>query len=78
MTGDLIDRANDLVEMQRAQAVAKAIGKTVQPALLEEDKGSLERYCYDCDAKIPEARLRILPESTLCVECTERREKAYL
>lgn len=78
MTGDLIDRANDLVEMQREQAVAKARSKTVQPALLEEDRESLDRYCYDCDSKIPEARLMVLPNSTLCVHCTELREKAYL
>lgn len=76
--GDVIDRANELVELQRQQALAKAMNRNVQPALLEEDRDSLERYCYDCDARIPEARLLILPDASLCVSCTEVREKAYL
>lgn len=30
------------------------------------------KHCRICQAEIPEARLRALPETLLCVQCSER------
>ncbi|MFC6672327.1 TraR/DksA family transcriptional regulator [Marinobacterium aestuariivivens] len=36
----------------------------------DEDFG----YCSKCDAEIPFARLRVRPESTLCLPCQQQQE----
>ncbi len=51
--------------------------KKIKDALARIDEGTFG-ICTECGAKIGEARLRLRPVTTLCVECKEdeeRREK---
>lgn len=48
---------------------------TIDEALRRLEEGSYGR-CSECDAEIPEARLKALPFATRCRACQEQREAA--
>lgn len=70
---DVFDRASDLEEQQRQDALQKQArragldGKTVQ------DSAS---HCHVCDSLIPVARRRAVPGVQTCVSCQEDLERA--
>ncbi|QOK91561.1 TraR/DksA family transcriptional regulator [Ralstonia pseudosolanacearum] len=68
MTADIIDRASELEERQREEAIARvrAVRRTEQPS---------RKACIDCDAPIPEGRRQAVPGCTLCIDCARLREK---
>ena len=69
--GDIVDRANDAVEVCTEDAVRKATGKS-RP---EFDSRFDGEHCVEeeCGVKIPRARLAL--GKVRCVECQVRREK---
>ena len=62
---DVIDRANDLAELQLQQALAN---RPVQPA------GAGLEGCEDCGEPIPGERRLALPGCRLCVLCQQDAE----
>jgi phage/conjugal plasmid C-4 type zinc finger TraR family protein len=63
---DIADFANDLMEKDRAQAVA-TVARPV---------GRSAHFCMDCDDRIPEARRQAYPGCQRCVECQSDVERA--
>lgn len=73
---DIIDKANEQAEWHRQRAIKNALKK--QPtlsAVFTTVNGEQVQLCADCDTPIPKARLRVLPEAVLCIECQEVWEK---
>ncbi|MCL1618350.1 TraR/DksA C4-type zinc finger protein [Ralstonia pseudosolanacearum] len=68
MTADIFDRASELEERQREEAIARV------RAVCHSGKPS-RKACLDCDAPIPEARRQAVPGCTLCIDCASQREK---
>ena len=67
-TNEAISRLNDV----GVAGSLEAIEEQLERALAKLDDGTYG-VCDDCGAEIPEGRLRIRPESTLCVECAAKR-----
>lgn len=63
---DIADKAAEIEEMNRAQALAARSRIRAAP-------GSAE--CEDCGDPIPEARRRAYPSATRCTECQARHER---
>ena len=64
---DVADRANDLADLQRDQALKK----------VPRYAGVSAAYCEDCDEPIPEARRTAIPGVTLCVVCQQITEVGF-
>ena len=70
------------MDAMQAQAMAKASGRRreetlrgIASALARLDSGDFG-YCASCDEAINEARLKIDPTSTLCIDCANRAESS--
>ena len=63
---DIADKAAEIEEMNRAQALAARSRIRTAP-------GSAE--CEDCGDPIPVARRRAYPSATRCTECQARHER---
>ena len=63
-TNEAISRLNDVGVADSLDAIEEQLTR----ALAKLDEGTYG-VCDDCGAEIPEGRLKIRPESTLCVEC---------
>lgn len=63
---DNADKAAEIEELTRAQALAARTSLAVAP-------GSAE--CEDCGDPIPEARRRANPSATRCTECQASHER---
>ncbi len=48
----------------------------IDDALSRVSQGQYGR-CTDCDAAIPEARLKVAPEAARCIGCQEKQEHAH-
>lgn len=60
---DVFDRAQELEERQRAEALARfAEGR---------EAGNGLSHCEDCGEPIPEARRKVVLGCTRCVQCQE-------
>ncbi len=68
MTADIIDRASELEERQREEAIARA------RARMPADRPS-RTTCVQCDKPIPEGRRLAVRGCTHCIECAHQREK---
>ncbi len=64
---DVVDRANDLADMHRDQALKK----------IPSYQGVSAIHCADCDEPIPQARRLALPGVELCVVCQEITEAGF-
>jgi len=67
---DANEQENTLNLLQNEEQVLAAIAA----ALERIDQGTYGR-CEECDAEIPEARLRALPYARYCVECARKMEQ---
>ncbi|WP_410499691.1 TraR/DksA family transcriptional regulator [Chitinibacter sp. S2-10] len=65
---DVFDRATDLEQWQREQALSKALD---QPASTVTSLG-----CHECGEPIPEARRKAAPHCTRCIDCQKDFEHA--
>ncbi|EEV89569.1 conjugal transfer protein TraR [Cardiobacterium hominis] len=63
---DIADKAAEIEEMNRAQALAARRRIPAAPGCAE---------CEDCGDPIPEARRRAYPSATRCTECQARHER---
>ena len=61
---DIIDRACELEQKQREQALAASQPKLEQP---HEHDG--HRYCLTCSIEIPTKRLTANPNAVRCIDC---------
>ncbi len=50
--------------------------RAIEEALDRIKDGTFET-CEECEAKIPIGRLRVMPFTTVCVECQSNKEKQY-
>ena len=66
-TNEAIDRLNDVGVADSLDAIAAQLER----ALAKLGEGTYG-VCDSCGAEIPAGRLRIRPESTLCVDCASR------
>lgn len=68
MHSDPLDRAQELEERQRQEAIARVRSQTSPP--------DLEGFedCENCGNEIPEARRRAMPSARLCVFCQAKSE----
>ena len=62
---DIADKAAEIEEMNRAQALAARRRIPAAPGCAE---------CEDCGDPIPDARRRAYPSATRCTECQPRTE----
>lgn len=67
---DVYDRASDLEQWHRDQAMARQAAKTPQVAAEDWDRLSA-KWCegWCCGERIPDERRRAMPGVRLCVEC---------
>lgn len=68
---DIIDRANELAEMERERALAKH---------QQNRAGCSATHCEDCDEPIPTARRKMVQGCTRCIDCQqiyEHKQKGY-
>jgi phage/conjugal plasmid C-4 type zinc finger TraR family protein len=68
---DEADRAGEYEERHRAAAIKAARGYAAVPTPITDE----HRYCDDCGIMIPEARVRLVPWATRCVDCQELAEE---
>lgn len=70
---DLEDRAQELEQQQRDDAIAKARGSPLQG----DWRRLSNKWCDGpaCGERIPDERRRAIPGVKFCVECQTRREK---
>jgi acetoin utilization protein AcuB len=66
------DRADAALTQQLADMAAQRL-RSIEHALDRAGRGELSR-CERCEGEIPEARLRALPSTTLCVRCAREAE----
>lgn len=73
---DVFDRASDLEQWQRDQALAEQTARSPQVAPEDWDSASA-KWCegWGCGERIPEERRRAYPGARLCVECQMRAEQ---
>ncbi len=75
--GDSMDLANDEGAYRKMEALnqmdAKKL-KSIEGALKRIKEGKYG-YCLQCGKKIPEGRLRAIPEAVLCIECKTENER---
>lgn len=64
---DIFDRATELEERQRAEAIAQARARAHVSHAGRED-------CALCGEPIPEARRLAVQGCTLCIDCARRRD----
>jgi phage/conjugal plasmid C-4 type zinc finger TraR family protein len=72
--GDIGDRANALAEAYRLLAISRVLGKQTEVKKIEKTTGEPHK-CERCGKPIPKARLKVLPRTTLCVECRKLLEQ---
>lgn len=64
---DIFDRASDLEQWQRDQAIAMAT---------QHDESHITSLgCHDCGEEIPAARRQAAPHCTRCIDCQAAFEK---
>ncbi len=68
-----VERENDQVLDGIDSATSAAIAQL--DAALEQMKFGRYGVCSDCGAEIDDARLRALPQATICVRCASERER---
>ena len=75
--GDSSDLASDEGAYRKMEALnamdAKKL-KAIENALKRIGEGKYG-YCLQCGKKIPEGRLRAIPEAVLCVDCKSQNER---
>ncbi|MEE2025044.1 TraR/DksA family transcriptional regulator [Alkalimonas mucilaginosa] len=67
---DIFDRAAELEQRQRDQALTAALNRPKEPPRQDENG----RYCISCGIQIPAARLAIVPSAVRCVSCQQEHE----
>lgn len=70
MTSDPNDLASELEEAHRQLAIAAVRAAPAEPP--DEDEDGV-RYCLDCGAIIPPARIQLV-QAVRCVPCVQLRE----
>ncbi|MCD1597878.1 TraR/DksA family transcriptional regulator [Rheinheimera aquimaris] len=71
---DILDRAAELEQHQRDQALKAALNRPKETPRQDEHG----RYCADCSTEIPALRLAKVPYAVRCIDCqtlTEHKEK---
>lgn len=67
---DIFDRAAELEQRQRDQALKAALNRPKETPRQNEHG----RYCIGCDVQIPAARLVAVPHAVRCITCQQERE----
>ena len=67
---DLIDRASELEQRQRDQAIQAARNPPKEQPRQNENG----RYCIDCTVQIPTKRLQKVPFAVRCIDCQTLKE----
>ena len=76
-SADDLDRALDALDQEldlRVQEIRSEEMQKVEEALERVEAGTYGK-CAGCGARISAARLRLLPEATLCVHCQQESER---
>jgi DnaK suppressor protein len=68
---DLLDRASELEQQQRDQALKAALTKPKEAQDIDADGN---HYCVDCGEQISAQRLIALPHAVCCIDCQSIRE----
>lgn len=71
---DDCDRASEIEEMQRSDAIARIIAQHSAEAVHAEYDDAGDRICSDCGEKIDPRRLEYMPNAVLCVPCKQAAE----
>jgi len=74
---DLAEHGAEATEAEFTEELAELAARrlaALEHALERAEQGKLER-CESCGGRIPEARLRALPGTTLCIRCARERER---
>lgn len=69
---DVADRAGELEEQQRAQALRARSAVVVEMPRHDRDG---ERICLGCEERLSQKRLKASPRAVRCVECQDLHEK---
>jgi RNA polymerase-binding transcription factor DksA len=69
---DIADRAGDLEELQRAQALHAQSAVVIEMPRCDRDG---KRICLTCEDRLSQKRLRAEPRAVRCVECQDLHEK---
>lgn len=78
-SADDLDRTLDILDQEmdlRVREIRSDEIQKVEEALERIEAGTYGK-CVACGARIPAARLRLLPEATLCVHCQEQEEREH-
>lgn len=68
---DILDRASELEQKQRDQALKAAL---TQPKEAQDIDADGNHYCVDCAVCIPPERIAAAPNAVCCISCQEIRE----
>jgi len=72
--GDIGDRANAFAEAYRLLAICRVLGMQTSVKKIEKTPRK-PHTCEKCGKPIPWARLKVLPRTTLCIECRKHLEQ---
>lgn len=67
---DIFDRAAELEQRQRDQALKHALNRPTETPRQDETG----RYCISCGIQIPSARLNAVPHAVRCISCQQEHE----
>ena len=67
---DMFDRAAEIEQQQRDQALKRALTRPTETPRQDETG----RYCTSCGIQIPAARLAAVPNAVRCISCQQERE----
>jgi DnaK suppressor protein len=78
VSGDCADMANSTSARETCSEIESAESRAVAQIDHVLRRIACRKYdvCEDCGRRIPKARLRIVPDTFLCVECKQRDERA--
>lgn len=68
-----MDRASELEQWQRDQALARARQQAISPSFAPAKRG--KRLCRDCHDPIDKRRLSARPDAVRCTECQSYHDK---
>jgi DnaK suppressor protein len=73
---DVFDRAQELNEMFRAQALKAHFVRRDSPSPNPSHQGRGEIVCIDCGEEIDPARIKANPDAVRCIECQNKHERS--
>jgi DnaK suppressor protein len=69
---DIFDRAQENDQFFREQALRAHFMKQIDEPLYNEEG---KRICRDCKTRIPQVRLKAMPDTLRCIDCQKKEER---